>query len=176
MILNLEKLKAGRSEFWRSYARHELDLENVPDFEVIGDIDSHVIAVKNRTNIKLTIELNYRLKLVCSRCLEEFTREFSEKTTYYLKAGKEDIVEEKPLADEDIFTMYYATEELDLKPLMREMIILSVPMKPLCKPDCKGLCPVCGVNWNYETCEHMGQAKPIDSRWQKLIEISSKLK
>ncbi len=176
MILNLEKLKSGRSEFWRSYSRQELDLANVADFEVLGKIDAHIVTVKSRNNIKLTIELNYKLKLTCSRCLEEFEREFSEKTTYYLKAGSEELVEEKQLADEDIFTMYYATEEIDLKPLMREMVILSVPMKPLCRPDCKGLCPVCGVNWNYETCEHMNQEQKIDIRWQKLLDLSSKLK
>ncbi len=176
MILNLEKLKSGRNEFWRTYSAAELGLGKGRDFTLNSDVETHIVAIKSKNNVKLTLEASYTLRLTCSRCLEEFDRKFDEKVTYYLKAGKEELVEEKSLAEEDIFTMYYATEELDIRPLVREIIILSVPMKPLCKPDCKGLCPVCGVNWNYETCEHMHQEQKIDARWKKLLEISTKLK
>jgi uncharacterized protein len=47
---------------------------------------------------------------------------------------------------------------LDLSPLTREYMLLSFPLQPLCRPDCKGLCPECGVNWNDTECEHQSPA------------------
>lgn len=41
---------------------------------------------------------------------------------------------------------------LDFAPLVREDMLLSLPMRQLCRPDCKGLCPICGQNWNEATC------------------------
>lgn len=42
----------------------------------------------------------------------------------------------------------------NLAPLLREHFLLGVPSRPLCRPDCQGLCPECGANWNDETCDH----------------------
>lgn len=44
---------------------------------------------------------------------------------------------------------------LDLAPLVREYLLIEVPIKPICRPDCKGLCPVCGENLNEVRCEHV---------------------
>lgn len=43
---------------------------------------------------------------------------------------------------------------LDLSPLVREYFLLDFPIQPLCRPDCRGLCPECGANWNETTCQH----------------------
>jgi uncharacterized protein len=50
-------------------------------------------------------------------------------------------------------TAFYENDEIDLGHLMREQFTLSLPMKPLCRDDCRGLCPVCGVNWNKGSCD-----------------------
>jgi len=47
---------------------------------------------------------------------------------------------------------------LDLSPLTREYMLLDFPLQPLCRPDCKGLCPECGANWNESECEHKSAA------------------
>lgn len=172
MIVNLEKLKQGRNEFQVEYGEKELDLTKV-DFTLLGKVRAHLLFFKSRTNVKLSIELTYRLRMTCSRCLEEFERDFDEKSTYYLKQGQEEYREEKHLTDEDIFTLYYAVEEIDVTPLVREMVILSVPMKPLCREDCKGLCPVCGANLNYENCGHTQEK--VDPRLLKLKELKDLL-
>ena len=56
--------------------------------------------------------------------------------------------------------------ELDLGEAVREELVLSVDPFVLCKPDCKGLCPKCGVNWNQQTCECAGEEH--DPRWDVL--------
>jgi len=43
---------------------------------------------------------------------------------------------------------------INLAPLTRDYLLLELPIKPICRPDCKGLCPVCGVNLNETICEH----------------------
>jgi uncharacterized protein len=55
---------------------------------------------------------------------------------------------------------------IDLEPLAREYLILEVPINPTCKPDCKGLCPVCGENLNEQDCGH--RKEDIDPRFSVL--------
>ena len=56
-------------------------------------------------------------------------------------------------------------DELDLEPLVRDAVLLELPQAPLCRPDCRGLCPFCGVNRNEEAC---GCEAPPDPRWGAL--------
>ena len=79
----------------------------------------------------------------CVRCLSEFTQTLS--------------VDIKQLYDfpPDPSSEFSVAETglLDLAPLMRELMLLSTPMRALCRPNCKGLCPNCGQNWNDGRCE-----------------------
>jgi uncharacterized protein len=56
-------------------------------------------------------------------------------------------------------------DEVDLEPLVRDAVLLELPQAPLCRPDCRGLCPSCGVNRNEESC---GCEAPRDLRWGAL--------
>ncbi len=62
---------------------------------------------------------------------------------------------------------------IDLDPIVREQVLLALPLSVLCEDDCKGLCMVCGQNLNEEECGHSGQ-KQIDPRLAKLGEIKLK--
>jgi uncharacterized protein len=170
MIINLEKLKKGKNEFHENLRERDLDLGEV-DFHLINDLKADIVALKSKNNVELRISLDYTLQMTCSRCLEVFERNFSEDGIYYLKAGEEPLEEEKFLLEEDIYTLYYAIPEVDTVPLIRELLLLSLPMKPLCSPDCKGLCPVCGANLNKKNCNHNQEKR--DPRWAKLMEIKS---
>ncbi len=65
------------------------------------------------------------------------------------------------VADGDIDTFPFDGETLDLEPLLREQFVLAIPYSPLCREDCKGLCPQCGIDRNTGTC---ACEKPIDPR------------
>ena len=60
---------------------------------------------------------------------------------------------EREIEEDDLTTAFYENEEIDLGHLMREQFCLSLPMKPLCQQDCRGLCPVCGTNLNRSGCD-----------------------
>jgi len=170
MIINLKKLKTGPNKFHETLREKELDFGKV-DFHLLDQLDASIVAIKNRNNNELRLNLLYTLQLTCSRCRESYERSFSEEGIYYLKAGEEPLEEEKFLLEEDIYTLYYAIPEIDTIPLIRELVILSLPMKPLCSPDCKGLCPVCGANLNEGDCGH--RQEKLDPRWSKLLEIKT---
>ena len=66
---------------------------------------------------------------------------------------------------DDLVVLGPNQHDVDLSPLIRETIVLNEPMIVLCGETCRGLCPVCGANWNRETCNH-GEAN--DPRWDAL--------
>jgi len=107
------------------------------------------------------------LTVACSRCVEPVKLEIDEKllVTFMPKAEMpaDDAVDDEgaevPAEDLDLFP--YEGEYIDLEPLFREQFVLAVPYAPLCREDCKGLCPQCGTNLNTGTC---ACEKPIDPR------------
>ena len=103
----------------------------------------------------------------CSRCLRPDDRKFS--VEFEVFCDKIGARKGKPRSDEEDGETYVAHHDgkvLDLGPVVREAVVLSSPMKALCREDCKGLCPVCGVNLNEQTCGCAAN-KP-DARWNVL--------
>jgi uncharacterized protein len=76
-----------------------------------------------------------------------------------------------PVTDEDAFAL--DGDQLDLEPLVREAVLLDLPLAPLCRPDCKGLCPQCGANRNEFDCGH--DERPADPRWAALEQLRERL-
>jgi uncharacterized protein len=70
----------------------------------------------------------------------------------YLPAAEMSTAQESVVAEEDLETSYYRDDQIDLNELLREQFYLALPMKPLCRDECKGLCPQCGTNWNTGAC------------------------
>lgn len=97
--------------------------------------------------------LSGQMKLACSRCLEAFTAPAAIDFDLLLAPGPPGAqVEDEELSATDLDLDYYTGESVDLESLLREQIILMLPLKPLCEEGCKGLCPQCGANLNRETC------------------------
>jgi uncharacterized protein len=69
---------------------------------------------------------------------------------------------------------YYQNDSLLLEDVLREQVLLSLPVRTLCKPDCKGLCPHCGENRNSQTCTC--DQGPSDPRWTALAGLRSRIK
>lgn len=106
--------------------------------------------------------LEGELRAPCRRCLTEVRRPFSEEVTIVFAAIEdldgEDLGEVRP--------MELDTLDLDLSEAIREELILSAPNYIVCDEECKGLCPLCGVNRNVETCDCT--VEEPDPRWDAL--------
>lgn len=85
-------------------------------------------------------------ELECVRCLREFTFQLKWEFTELYAFTKKSVSESGLLLPDDA--------HIDLAPLLREYALLEVPIKPLHKPDCKGLCPICGEDLNVRDCGH----------------------
>ncbi len=99
-------------------------------------------------------EVNAALKLVCSRCLENFTLKVGGDVSVVFMphvAGKPE-EPEKQLEAEDLDVQFYSGDEIDLLPPIRDYVALEIPMRPLCAEGCSGLCPTCGANLNQTKC------------------------
>jgi uncharacterized protein len=74
--------------------------------------------------------------------------------------------------DVTLYTLEPDAEELDLRPILRERVILAVPDYPVCREDCRGLCPSCGANLNETDCNCA--VAESDARWGPLLKLQRK--
>ncbi|MCX6541809.1 MAG: DUF177 domain-containing protein [Actinobacteria bacterium] len=63
--------------------------------------------------------------------------------------------------------------QLDLLPMVREFALLDAPLAPLCQPDCAGMCPICGIDFNHKQCSCV--PAPVESQWAVLDQLKAQL-
>lgn len=113
-------------------------------------------------------------EVVCSRCAGTYSEplELSVEERF-VPAGSVKPEQEEEVELDDLCVFEYEDAEIDIDELVRENLIAGLPYRPLCSPDCKGLCPVCGQNLNEKSCT-CGEAEPeIDPRWGALKKFTS---
>lgn len=87
--------------------------------------------------------------LECVRCLKTFTHRLAWSLTELYAFTRKSVSESELMVPEDM--------QIDLQPLLREYALLEIPINPLCRRDCKGLCPICGQDLNLRDCGHRPQ-------------------
>jgi len=150
---------------------HDVDVVmDVTGYGNTGRLQGKVSLMRTDRGILLKGVLNTEVELACSRCLSPFQCPLTLKIAeeYFPTA---DVVSGAPLTLPDEFGGFTIDEdhELDLTDAVHQYALLAVPMKPLCRPDCAGLCPVCGQNLNLGECQCL--PPEADPRWAKLKEI-----
>src|SRR5207253_7002882 len=115
---------------------------------------------KDKDQFRLAGRVRTMLELPCGRCLEPFESAVeAEFDLRYQPHARNTGEGEREIEEDDLTTAFYEHDAIDLGQLMQEQIYLALPMKPLCRDDCRGLCPVCGTNRNRDTCV-------CNSRWE----------
>jgi uncharacterized protein len=137
-----------------------LDLSDLSVDFLRGTIQ--VIRVEN--GLLLQGALESQLEVECVRCLEPviFPFSFELEETFRLPGSK---------SNPDLLYQVDDDGWIDLTPLLREYAWVAIPMKPLCEPDCRGLCPQCGANRNTETCSC--ESSDVDPRLAVLKDLLS---
>jgi uncharacterized protein len=125
-------------------------------------------------DIRLRGKLSAGLELQCARCLEpvpqDVAREFE---LLYRPLGADAGRDELSVTDAEAEIGYYQGDGLLLEDVLREQVLLALPLKVTCRQDCRGLCLHCGKNLNEEQCSCTTAVE--DPRWTALREIRSKL-
>jgi uncharacterized protein len=126
--------------------------------------------VRTDAGFLLDARLAWEQQVVCDRCLAHFGEARDERLEVLLVVGHAKTgAGEHELQEEDLGVVRVEGEVLETEPLIAEQVLLSLPVKPLCRPDCAGLCPGCGADLNHEPCRC--ESKPTDPRWAALAAL-----
>jgi len=166
MKIELDRLQELGGRFSHIYQPQELSLDDedaalAEPADVRGRIKRSGEAVDLRGVLRATIEV------ACGRCLKPVripvNAEFEERLIPAVSWSGEP---QHELTEDDLNLSVFDGEAIDLDQLVREEILLAVPGHVLCREDCQGLCPGCGIDRNLATCQC--ETEEIDSQWQKL--------
>jgi len=174
MLLDLSRYRAGAEHLDRRYEPSEIAKAG-DEFRVISPVLLTGDVTKDAQKVRLVGRVKATLELDCSRCLEPFPVQIDAPVdVLFLPA---DAVASKPsdddeleVKDDDLNVSFYKDDQIDLGDVIREQFYLALPMKPLCTPDCRGLCPVCGINRNRETCSC--KTEWVDPRLEPLRKLT----
>lgn len=135
--------------------------------ELGDDVHVRVSAYRSGNNYNFFGKINTCFTLTCDRCLEDYSLDIDVDFDVIYSTAEDAVKDEHlmPLSPYDI--------KIDLLPYIRETLVLSIPVKKLCSPDCKGLCPICGANLNHMNCSC--KSENYDPRWDKLKELKKTL-
>ncbi|MEM7356976.1 MAG: DUF177 domain-containing protein [Acidobacteriota bacterium] len=131
----------------------------------LGEIECRGRVSPMVEDFLLRATLSYDQELRCMRCLKPVMASVSTDIEFLLQIGSETVDEERELRTEELGVLTVSSPEFDTQPLLIEQIQLAVPMKPLCREDCAGLCTRCGADLNDSPC---GCAAVADPRWAAL--------
>lgn len=136
------------------------------DFVAVSEVTCRGRLTPTFPDILFQASLSYSQTLRCNRCVESYEMPMAVEMALVLQIRETETVAEAVELEEDDFGFLQLSEpELEIRPLVMEQLQLSLPMKPLCRKDCSGLCSTCGTNLNDGKC----QCKPeIDARWAML--------
>ena len=153
MKLDLGKIRQPQTRYDRTFAPSDVDMAD-DEYQVVAPVALGFDIYKDKEAFRLVGTVRTELELPCSRCLEPFRFPVDvEFDLRYLPQPDVSPEEEREVAEEDLETSFYRDEQIDLNELLREQFYLALPMKPLCRDECRGLCAQCGTNLNAGTCD-----------------------
>ena len=126
---------------------HPSELGLAENFQETIRVD--VSLEKTKRELYLRVQVSTKAKYQCDRCSDDFDLPIQ---TSYNICYVYDEKDSEFLPDDEMRTIHIGTPYLELVDDVRDSILLAVPMKLICKKDCEGLCPHCGVNRNNEQC------------------------
>lgn len=147
MIIDIPKLRPDGEWFEGEESPAILDLGPASGVRTPEPIRYRLFAQPVSDKLVVRGEITLRAEFQCGRCTEFFSTTVGESSF---------------LRDYDISG---GVETVDVTPDIREDVLLSLPSHPVCRDDCRGLCPQCGCNWNTATCSCR---PPDDARWGAL--------
>lgn len=169
MFLDVKELAVRKIRVQRSYPPGTLDFLS-SDFRQMEPVEVRATAELVDNQIRITGSLQTKVELVCARCLdtlaEDISRDFD---LFYRPMAELPGEEEAHLSSDDTELGFFKGEGLFLADVLVEQVNLAMPMKIICRSDCRGLCAHCGANLNHEGCRCNGHA--TDPRFEPLARL-----
>jgi uncharacterized protein len=130
-----------------------MQAEGVCNFR--GTVKAEITLEREFDHLRASGRVQVPIELYCSRCLVKYPSAIDSAFTIIFRkesSRHSDVEEELELCDDDLISVVYSGDELDLSQEIEEQVAMEVPIKPLCGEGCKGLCCTCGADLNSESC------------------------
>jgi uncharacterized protein len=174
-LVDLKDLGHEKLSFEASFEPGIIDF-GTESVQQVGRLDWSASAERAGDEIRIAGSLTANVELPCSRCLEPARIALSKPFDLFFVQRDEDMFdedEEIELEEEDTRTAFFTGTKLPISDILREQILLALPMKALCAVDCKGLCPRCGTNLNSGSCNC--PKEDFNPHMDSLLEIKRRL-
>lgn len=150
MFLDLTTIRQPETAVDRTFAPEAFPADDA--FRIIAPARLAATLQKEDDRARLAGRVTTAVELSCSRCAEPFGMPVD--AAFDLRYLPQVLAGDKVAdPDDDPTTAFYVDDRIDLGQVVREQCYLAIPMKPLCTPECQGLCTQCGINLNTERCQ-----------------------
>ncbi|AJE03286.1 YceD family protein [Geobacter pickeringii] len=130
------------------------ELSDSDECEFLGPITVELSVWREYDHIRVRGSVATAVRLNCSRCLTPFESHIRSAFTMIYMERKQELQDEDEveLGEEDLVSVTYVGDEIDFTPEVAEQVVMELPLKPLCRVDCLGLCTRCGADLNVGEC------------------------
>lgn len=177
MFLSIQELELRKVKFEQDFPAGEIDFGEGP-YKQTGILHAEGEAqLLNNTlgEVRVRGHVSVKMELQCDRCLEPMLYPIDGKfDLFYRPAPKEHQPHEVAIDTGESEIGFYENGGMELSEILREHILLSLPMHVVCREDCAGICPQCGQNRNTGTCSCKMQL--VDDRWAALKDLRGGLR
>src|SRR5437660_2779252 len=152
MFLDVKELAIRKLRIRKAYAPGSIDFHSA-EIKQIEPIEVTATAELLESQIRIEGNLETKIELVCARCLEPVVEDVSRSfDLFYAPLPKEAKPKEDRLKDDDTEIGFYQGSGLFLVDVVKEQVLLALPLKVICQSDCRGLCQNLRSNLNHEEC------------------------
>ena len=170
MRIELENLEGGRGDFAYVYQPEELSTID----ERVRLIAPAAVTGKVRlsgTQVFINGNIETRAQVDCDRCLKPIELPVeADFALEYITGSQYESSDTAELTEAEMLVSVFDGETIDVDEIVKEQILLAVPTRMLCREDCKGICPECGIDRNTGECNCV--TNDIDPRWAALKNLS----
>jgi uncharacterized protein len=183
MFIYIHDLEVHPIDFKEDFRPGAIDLG--PDMRQQTDLKTHGRAElieehgtrrgETIQDIRVIAGFETRVEVSCARCLEPVTHDVKHQFDLFYRplATVSEGSDEISITQAEADIGFYRGDGLLLEDVLREQLLLAVPIKTVCREECKGLCPHCGKNLNEDGCDCHEEL--IDPRWDALKQVRDKL-
>jgi uncharacterized protein len=172
--IHLDSVRSGPFEWEESLAFEPAEI----GCDAASELSA--VAVRGRLSeadpdLWLDLAVEFRVSQPCDRCGRPAPTEIrATSRMLVVRRRSSGGAGEVELSEEDLGVLEVAGDELDSEPLVAELVQLEMPTRPLCREECRGLCPVCGGDRNERDCDC--EREVSDPRWSALSELKGRLR
>ena len=174
MRIDVRDLELRPLRYAGSLSQQELEFDP-RDILIKGKVGINLLVERRGYDVRVRGTLKAQVELTCSRCLEPATIPIaSDFDQLYESNAVHPLSGEIALQEKDTDIGFFSGDTIEINDIIREQILLALPMKPICREDCKGLCPHCAKNRNAVDCdcEHLFS----DPRLAELSKIINRIR